>query len=137
MTVYLVRHGRPRSEVEDPARPLSDAGEREVREVAAFLSRQGVRVSAIHHSGKLRAKQTAEIIAGFLRPPARCSPAAGLAPLDEPGHWHERLAAPLVAPFSHSGTEIPITHSFLLFQMVASSITTRMPLQPAGRPQTT
>jgi phosphohistidine phosphatase len=93
MKVYLLRHGRPKRETEDPARPLSDAGRREVEKVVSCLAAEGVRVSAVHHSGKLRARQTAEIISSSLSPTGGCRRSDGLEPLDDPGEWRARLEA--------------------------------------------
>lgn len=38
MHLYLIQHGDAKSEQEDPARPLSDKGRRDVEKVAGFLS---------------------------------------------------------------------------------------------------
>lgn len=91
MKVYLLRHGRPKRETEDPARPLSDEGKREVEKVAACLGAEGVRVAVVHHSGKLRARQTAEIVSSSLSPAGGCRRSDGLKPLDDPGEWRARL----------------------------------------------
>lgn len=64
--LYLVRHGGAVPEQVDPARPLSEKGRFEVEETARQLKDQGARVDEIWHSGKLRARQTAEIIARIL-----------------------------------------------------------------------
>jgi len=64
--VYLVRHGEAVAEEVDPARPLTEKGRAEVEATARELKEEGVRIDEIWHSGKLRAKQTAEIIARVL-----------------------------------------------------------------------
>jgi phosphohistidine phosphatase len=66
MIIYLVRHGDAVPEEKDPARPLSEKGRAEVEATARGLRDQGAKADEIWHSGKLRAKQTAEIIAGVL-----------------------------------------------------------------------
>lgn len=66
LILYLVRHGDAVPAETDPARPLSAKGEAEVEETAKELLAEGAQVSEIWHSGKLRAKQTAEIIARVL-----------------------------------------------------------------------
>lgn len=66
MIVYLVRHGEAVAEEVDPARPLTEKGRAEVEATARELKEEGVRIDEIWHSGKLRAKQTAEIIARVL-----------------------------------------------------------------------
>ena len=63
MTLYLVQHGVAAPESEDPARPLTSAGRAEAERVAARLRAAGVRLDRCLHSDKLRARQTAEIVA--------------------------------------------------------------------------
>lgn len=60
---YLVRHGEAYSVEEDPARGLNEQGRSDIERVAHALKAKGVAVDAIYHSHKLRAVQTAEIIA--------------------------------------------------------------------------
>ena len=50
----------------DPDRPLSDQGWEDIRNTAAFASRAGVRVDTVWHSGKTRARQTAQALAEAL-----------------------------------------------------------------------
>ena len=59
--LYLVQHGEATKETEDPARPLTEHGRQEVVKVARALARVRLGVSVIAHSGKLRARQTAEL----------------------------------------------------------------------------
>jgi phosphohistidine phosphatase len=63
MRVYLVQHGEAKTKQADPERPLSARGKQSCRSSGSFLQSRGVRVSAVWHSKKLRAKQTAEILA--------------------------------------------------------------------------
>lgn len=91
MKVYLVQHGEAKSEEEDPARPLTDMGREEVKRVADFLKRIGVKVSRIIHSGKLRASQTASIIGEALDISEKLEQGDSLEPLADPGVWAERL----------------------------------------------
>jgi phosphohistidine phosphatase len=81
--VYLVRHGEPTSEAENPQRPLSARGRAEVRRVAAAAARLGLRPIEIRHSGKCRAAQTAEIFAEALGLREAVVAANGLAPNDD------------------------------------------------------
>jgi phosphohistidine phosphatase len=83
--VYLVQHGEAKPETEDPARPLSDRGREEVQRVARHAAALGLQVAEIRHSGKLRARQTAEILAGTLAPSHGIREMDGLAPADAPG----------------------------------------------------
>lgn len=84
MKLYLVRHGQAKAEKEDPARPLSEIGKLQVKKVAVILARLRLQVHEIWHSGKLRAEQTAAIIAESLSPACSLKKVEGLAPLDEP-----------------------------------------------------
>ena len=91
MRLYLVQHGEARREEEDPSRPLTEGGRIEVERVAEFLARAGVKVDRILHSGRLRAAQTAEILARHLRPSKGVEGAEGLDPLADPSIWAGRL----------------------------------------------
>lgn len=84
MNIYLVRHGEAASERVDPERPLTSSGREEVEQVAAEAAARGVQVSAIFHSGILRAKQTAEIFATHLRFDSGVQTLSGLLPQDDP-----------------------------------------------------
>lgn len=79
-----MQHGEAASEQEDPARPLTPRGREEVGLVARVASRIGVRPGRILHSGKLRALETAEILARELGTPQVVGQADGLAPNDDP-----------------------------------------------------
>jgi phosphohistidine phosphatase len=46
----------------DPERPLSERGRREIRSVATGLAKAGARASVALHSGRQRARETAELI---------------------------------------------------------------------------
>jgi phosphohistidine phosphatase len=90
MRVYLVRHGEAKSEDVDPERHLTDAGAETVRRIASLaVENLDVRPARIVHSGKTRARQTAEIWAGLLGTEA--AEADGLSPNDDPAVWAERL----------------------------------------------
>jgi phosphohistidine phosphatase len=93
MFLYLIQHGEAVSKDKDPERPLSSTGVEEVGRVAAYVAANcGVVVgTSIHHSGKLRARQTAEIIATALNLPGP-EQADGLKPMDDPAIWQSRLA---------------------------------------------
>lgn len=84
MELYLVQHGESKPESEDPERPLTDDGWREVERVARAAARMRLTLEAIAHSGKLRARQTAEILAAHLAPTRGPREREGLAPKDDP-----------------------------------------------------
>jgi len=89
--LYLVQHGDAKREEEDPSRPLSDKGREDVRKVASYASRMKIEVDEVLHSGKLRAKQTAEILSEHLKIENGISETDSIAPLDNPLIWAERL----------------------------------------------
>jgi phosphohistidine phosphatase len=84
MECYLMRHGEAVAEAEDPRRPLSDEGRRQVEAVARAAAARGARVAEIFHSGKQRAAETAAIMARVLGAPAAIRRMQGLAPEDDP-----------------------------------------------------
>ena len=63
MKLYLVQHAEALVEDVDETRPLSDKGVQDAKAMAAFLRAGGLRVDEIVHSGKMRAAQTAELLA--------------------------------------------------------------------------
>lgn len=82
MHIYLIQHAESVPEEQDPARPLSDKGKDTVEKVGVIAARLGIKPDLIFHSGKLRAKQTAEILARYLGVSERVHEKQGLDPLD-------------------------------------------------------
>ncbi len=82
MRLYLVRHGEAAPERVDPERPLTEKGREEAQRVARFIQPLGLRVSAVWHSGRLRAAQTAEILAPAVASAKGVMEHPGLAPMD-------------------------------------------------------
>jgi phosphohistidine phosphatase len=90
--LYLVQHGQAKAESEDPERPLTDQGVEDVARVAHHAVVQfGVRPARVVHSGKTRARQTADVWGGLLN--ADVEQADALAPNDDPTIWVQRLEA--------------------------------------------
>ncbi len=87
--LYLVQHGEAMAKDQDPDRPLTERGEVDVRHLGEFLGRAAVGVEAIYDSGKLRARQTAEILSEYVTP--------GLAPEDREGLGPNDPTAPFLA----------------------------------------
>jgi phosphohistidine phosphatase len=89
MHVYLAQHGEALSEEQDSRRPLSDTGRAAVAKVANYLA---VRVphlidppiGELRYSGKLRARETAEILGQALCPKVRPTAVDGMQPNDDP-----------------------------------------------------
>jgi len=64
--LYFVQHGLATSKIDNPERPLSEDGIKQSQNIAKQLLTANTPISSIFHSGKLRAQQTAEIIASIL-----------------------------------------------------------------------
>ena len=91
MFVYLVQHAEAKSEQEDPSRSLSEKGMHDFTKVASHASQYNLKIHMIFHSSKSRAKQTAEVLSSRLKPAKGISEVDGLAPLDDPAIWAQRL----------------------------------------------
>ncbi len=89
--IYLVHHADPVGPEVDPRRPLSDRGRAAAFLVADEAARREVRPEAIWHSGKLRARQTAEIFWKLCNPLATLTAERGLQPSDPPAWMKDRL----------------------------------------------
>jgi phosphohistidine phosphatase len=98
MRLYLVQHGDAVPEQDDPQRPLSAMGRRQVDAIARWLASAGVRPERTIHSGKLRAQQTAELLATALG--GGVETVAGLSPNDpvEPAAGDRWCVAWMVRP---------------------------------------
>jgi phosphohistidine phosphatase len=64
--IYLMQHGEALPAELDPSRSLSDVGRRSVEAVSRHAAACGVRIDRIVHSGKLRAVESALILATAL-----------------------------------------------------------------------
>lgn len=91
MDLYLAHHGLTVEAHQDMRRPLSERGRRAVESVAAAAAARGVRPQVIWHSGKLRAKQTAEIYWRACNPLAALEATRDLQPDDPPTWMTDRL----------------------------------------------
>ena len=86
MLLYLVHHGDAVGPEVDARRPLSTTGVAGVERVAAQAAANGARPQIVWHSGKLRAKQTAEAVWRACNALAEFSATRDLQP-DDPPHW--------------------------------------------------
>jgi phosphohistidine phosphatase len=84
--LILVHHGDAVGPDVDPMRPLSSMGRAATDRIAAAAASRGVKPDAIWHSGKLRARQTAEIFWKACNPLAPLTAERGLLPGD-PSQW--------------------------------------------------
>jgi len=83
MALFLVQHGKSLSKDKDPEQGLSEEGISEIEQIAKVAKGYGVHVSRIIHSGKKRARQTADIFASSLEPGDGVQGSSGLKPLDD------------------------------------------------------
>jgi phosphohistidine phosphatase len=83
VALFLVQHGKSLPKEEDPEQGLSPEGMSEVERIAGVAKGYGVHVARIRHSGKKRARQTAEIFASVLGPGIPIEETDGLGPLDD------------------------------------------------------
>jgi phosphohistidine phosphatase len=84
--LYLVHHGDAVGPDVNPMRPLSDRGRLDVDMLAEKAAAHGAKPDVIWHSGKMRARQTAEAYLRRCNPLAAFSAARGLQPTD-PTNW--------------------------------------------------
>ena len=92
MKLYLVQHGEALPKEINSDRPLNDQGRQDLEQFARFLTGRGIRVSRVWHSGKTRARQTAELLAAAVAPGLKTGAWAGLAPNDPTEGFAEKLA---------------------------------------------
>ncbi|MFH1292868.1 MAG: phosphohistidine phosphatase SixA [Pseudomonadota bacterium] len=83
MNIYLMQHGKPVPKEKNPDKPLSDRGRDDVEKMAGFLKKAGIQVETVFHSGKTRARQTAEIISSKINPGKESQKREGRSPLDD------------------------------------------------------
>ena len=93
MTVYLIHHGVAVGPEEDASRPLSAVGLAGAARVAALAAARGARPDVVWHSGKLRAKQTAQEFWRACNALAELSISRDLQPDDPPQWMRDRLRA--------------------------------------------
>ena len=83
MPIFLVQHGQSLSKAEDPEKGLSAPGREDTRRIAEVAANYQIRVARILHSGKKRARQTAEIFQNLLTPGNPMETLAGIMPMDD------------------------------------------------------
>mgnify|MGYP001059736067 FL=1 len=83
MALFLVQHGYSLPKDKDPKKGLSPEGIAETKRIAEVAKAYNVFVSGITHSGKTRARQTAEIFESILKPEQGIQESSGLNPIDD------------------------------------------------------
>ena len=116
MKLYLVHHGEAVPKEQDPGRPLTDKGRKDLQKLATFLERAGIRVARIIHSGKDRARDSAEILRAEIAPGVDLERIKGIKP-DAP-------VGPLLQDIHNWRQDILIAgHGPYISRLVASLIT--------------
>ena len=90
--IYLVHHAEAVGPEVEPQRPLSAEGRIHAEGLAATAAARGVKPEVIWHSGKLRARQTAEPFLRLCNPLAEFAAIRGLQPTDAPNAISDLVA---------------------------------------------
>lgn len=90
--IFLVHHADAVGPDVDAQRPLSATGWAHAQRLAAEAATRGVKPAAVWHSGKLRARQTADVFWRACNPRAEFAVVRGLRPGDPPSEIKARLA---------------------------------------------
>ena len=127
MHVFLVHHATALDSGVDPQRPLSSVGLAEADALASAARARGVKPAVIWHSGKLRARQTAEAFFRACNPFAEFKMVRGLRPDDTPdwiaealeGEDREVLIAGHMPHIAHLAERLSASGRFPLHGMIA------------------
>jgi len=104
--LFLAHHGDAVGPDVDARRPLSEKGQSQVERLAALAAARGAKPQVVWHSGKLRAKQTAEAYWRACNALAELSATRDLQP-DDPAQWmrdrlrHETRDILIAGHFTH------------------------------------
>jgi phosphohistidine phosphatase len=118
MNLFLIQHGDAIPEEVDPDRPLSEQGRQDIRRLAEFLQDRGIRVLRILHSGKTRARQTADLLATAIASEDAVISAPGLRPKDPVESVSLKLA-------EYTEDLLVVSHMPLLGKLTAYLVTER------------
>jgi phosphohistidine phosphatase len=122
LRLWLVHHAEAVGPEFDTRRPLTSEGQAHAEALALEAASRGVKPEAVWHSGKLRARQTAQAFWRACNALAEFTAVPDLQPDDPPGRIHDRLrgetrAILIAGHFPH----LPR----LLSTLVGSGLTTR------------
>ena len=84
MELYVARHAQAVEESRGGDRPLTEAGRDDARRVGAAMAIAGVEIADVWHSGKLRARETADLLAGAIGGVSHLKERSDLSPLANP-----------------------------------------------------
>lgn len=91
MAVYIVQHGKCLPKTDDPEKGLTAEGKEETHRIAGVAKGYAVTVDRIVHSGKKRARETAEIFAAYLSPANGLDTRSDMNPLDDVSSFVDQL----------------------------------------------
>lgn len=126
MKLYLARHGDYLNGADDFARVLSERGRQDIENIARVMRDKGISVQTAFHSGKMRAQQTAEILADALMPSSIISMVDGINPEDDP------LAFQITHLDSLPDESLVVGHLPFMGKMVSQLITGDAERSPAS-----
>ena len=115
MAIFLVQHGKCFAKETDPDRSLTPEGREEIIRIAGQAAEAGIIVATIYHSGKLRAQQTAELFAQYLKA-GQVERIDGIDPLDNVEafvnhfQWSDNVMIIGHLPFMERLTTYLLTH---------------------------
>lgn len=116
MKVYLMRHGDYAEKDSDLHSHLSKAGELQVKRIGDFLLSKDVKIAHFFHSGKLRAQQTAELLAKKIHYKGMIEERSGLHPFD--------LVSPIASEINQADQDVfYIGHMPFMGKLVAKLVT--------------
>ncbi len=92
MFLYLMQHAHALNKEEDESRSLSDKGIKDVKKIASFSRGLKIAPHQIIHSGKMRALQTAQLMAERVNADMGVLESDGLSAMDDPEMWFGRLS---------------------------------------------
>lgn len=106
MNLYIMRHGQAAAPSADQEQILTKEGQMGIEELAIKLGQQGIKLAHIFHSGKARARQTAEIMATMIGTNIDLKVHADIKPDNDPqqlindiSDWHEDTLVVSHLPF--------------------------------------
>lgn len=96
MQLYLMRHGQAAAPSATQEQVLTRDGQSGIEKIARQLNQQGIKVSQLFHSEKIRSRQTAEIMARHIAATTTLQIHAHIKPNDDPQQiindiqdWHD------------------------------------------------
>jgi len=96
MKLYLMRHGEATASPQNPEQTLTPQGRSNLEKLAGQLAQKGIRVKQVFHSEKMRARQSAEIMAIQIAPDISLQAHSRIKPNDDPQlilddikQWHD------------------------------------------------